>query len=687
VNQILSEFTHEALSLIYQKDEENHVGLLIVPQSHRNQVVEKDCRIEPLVQCFIQGDNFPTAFSNGHTSCGGDSTMSLRFVSQKEEGRTIVTTLQSDSGRIARHYAVLSSGCRAVECFTEFENQTGADLTLEMLSSSSFGSLTPFDPGEAPEKLKLYTATSSWSNEGRLISETIEEAGLEPSWSKFGCRVKKIGQKGSLPVRGYFPFMGIEDTSEKVSWAFQVAWAASWQMESRRQDNGLSVNGGLMDFDTGHWSKTLKNGESFRTPSMYAASSDESMESAMQMLLDLHERNRPKKLVLPPVMYNEYCTTWGVPSHDNLSQIVQKLKGKGMEYLVIDAGWYKRADCDWSQNGGDWEVAESLLFPKGFAATVNMIRENGMVPGLWFEAETCGPKSHLHDREELLLHRNGRVIDTGSRRFLDMRKPEAQAYVDERIIALLKKYNLGYIKVDYNDCIGVGADDPDSLGEGLRRSVTGSQEFYRRMRRELPDLVMENCSSGGHRLEPSMMGLFDMASFSDAHECVYIPIIAANLHRLILPSQSQIWCVLHGTDSLKRTHYSMVNTFLGVMCLSGDIYNLSEDQWNMVDRDISFYRKVRHIIGHGTSQVIQKDLLSYTEPKGWQTVIRTNPDGESLVVLHTFGSRFPDTLTLPVKADGLLDYVESKKHEVSFKDGRLTISGLEDFEALAFYLK
>ena len=43
----------------------------------------------------------------------------------------------------------------------------------------------------------------------------------------------------------------------------------------------------------------------------------------------------------------------------------------------------------------------------------------------------------------------------------------------------------------------------------------------------------ELCASGDHRLEPGMLGLFDFASLSDAHECTAIPIVAANLHRVM----------------------------------------------------------------------------------------------------------------------------------------------------------
>ena len=63
--------------------------------------------------------------------------------------------------------------------------------------------------------------------------------------------------------------------------------------------------------------------------------------------------------------------------------------------------------------------------------------------------------------------------------------------------------------------------------------------------------------------------------------------IAANLHRVILSGQSQIWAVIRETDSLKRIAYSVINTFLGWMCISGDVLNLSEDQWSVLERGMA----------------------------------------------------------------------------------------------------
>ncbi len=159
--------------------------------------------------------------------------------------------------------------------------------------------------------------------------------------------------------------------------------------------------------------------------------------------------------------------------------------------------------------------------------------------------------------------------------------------------------------------------DPDSLGEGLRQNMQAMLGFFRRMRKKIPNLWIENCSSGGHRLEPSLMGVTDMASFSDAHECDEIPIIAAQLHRLILPGQSQIWAALRAKDSIRRINYSLINTFLGVMCISGDVWELSEEQWAKVDEGISFFKEVRDIIRDGISTFHGEVSESWRHPEGW----------------------------------------------------------------------
>ena len=669
----------------YVTDEQGHIGLMLLPASRAADRLDKKWAVESLVQCHAREDQLPNGYGNGHTMATSTATARMKLAGQERQGDTIVTTLADDTGRKAHHRLTWHEGLQAVRVSTVFENATDAPLTLDLLSSANLGGITPFTAGDACGALTIHRVRSAWSAEGLLQSESVEKLHLERSWTGHALRVEKFGQIGSMPVRQWFPFLAAEDTAAGVTWAMQLACPSSWQGEIRRKDDCLSLMLGLPDEDYGHWCKTLQPGESFESPEAYLTVGEGGVDAVSQRLLSVQRENWLRREAELPVMFNEYCTTWGVPSHENMVKIADCLRGHGIDIMVMDAGWYAKGDGGWSDCGGDWEPNEERLFPLGLRATADAIRSAGMKPGIWFEPETCAPGSDIFKREDMLLKRRGVVIDTDNRRFLDMRREEVQSYLRERVTGLLQRCGFEYIKVDYNDCIGVGCDDPDSLGEGLRQNMQGTLRFLRDMRAAVPGLYIENCASGGHRLEPALMAATDMASFSDAHECVEIPIIAANLHRMILPGQSQIWAVLRHTDSLRRINYSLINTFLGVMCLSGDVLTLSGAQWRKVDEGIAFYRAVRGIIRDGVSTFHGSVSASWRHPTGWQAVCRRAGE-ETLVVLHTFGGDFPEQVTLPVDATRILRVMCSEDNAVSLENGQLTVALKAPFEAVAIHL-
>jgi alpha-galactosidase len=272
-----------------------------------------------------------------------------------------------------------------------------------------------------------------------------------------------------------------------------------------------------------------------------------------------------------------------------------------------------------------------------------------------------------------------------------MRKQEVQEYLEERVIDRLSRDGFGYIKVDYNDNIGIGCDGAESLGEGLRQNIAGSQKFFRRMRERMPELVIENCSSGGHRLEPSMQALSSMASFSDAHEWKAIPVIAANVTRAILPAQSQIWAVLRKADDEKRLYYSLCNTFLGRMCLSGDVYDLEDWQWKITEDSIRFYKVCAPIIKYGRNYIYGPLNKSYNHLKGWQAVCRVS-DGEQqmLTVVHSFEDREePLVIALPGEnvAWETAEVFGRKGISATIKNGILTVDGMTEYDAVIVLAK
>jgi alpha-galactosidase len=384
-----------------------------------------------------------------------------------------------------------------------------------------------------------------------------------------------------------------------------------------------------------------------------------------------------------PVIFNEFCTTWGDPSHDNLTRIADRIQGSGIRYLVIDAGWYRSPETSvWDGTHGDW-VPGDVLFPNGLEATAEAIRKRGLIPGIWFEMETVGEKSTAFSFVDHMLKRDGYPVTVRGRRFWDLNDPWVIDHLTEKVIGLLENCGFGYLKVDYNETLGLGCDHPDSLGEGLRNQVLASYRFFERIRERLPDLVIENCASGGHRLEPSMLALTAMSSFSDAHELVEIPIIAANLHQLILPRQNQIWAVLHPEDSLQRLRYSLAATFLGRMCLSGGVEKIPAASWDLTREAIALYQKAAPIIKYGISRRFGNLGASWRHPQGWQAVVRSSGQ-QALIVVHAFADA-PDHIEVPVAGNWKLTEAFTDG-SATVRGGSLKIENVSAFSASVFLL-
>ena len=705
--KILSTFTFKDMQCNYLIDDDRYVTLELIPLGMNQAIVREKKILHPdsLIQAKLIGDAYPSTLANGQTMRQSGTTNQMRYVKQEvvqqDNVTTIRTFLSDGNDHIFIHELGYTANDYAFSSRVVFENHSDMPATLEYISSFSLGNITPFVEGEANNALNLYRIRSKWSNEAHLVKESAASLQLENSWTKWHPISVRYGQRGSMPVREYSPFGAVEDQVNHVIWGAMLAIECSWDMEFYRRDHALCFSGGLADREFGHWMKTVAPSERFTTPTAILSVCRGDIDYLCQRLTHFGEKFLNKNHTTEeslPVMFNEYCTTWGLPSHENIMNTVNAISGHGLEYFVIDCGWYVEEGRSWGDGMGDY-VPSPKLFPKGVKYTVDCIKKAGLKPGIWFEIENAGHDARIYEKEEMFLKRDGLVLTTENRRFFNMADPKVQAYLDEKVIKQIREFGIEYVKMDYNDTIGLGCDGAESLGEGLRIDREASVNYVRHIKEELPDLLLENCASGGHKLEPLMMSLCDMASFSDAHECEHIPLIAAGLHRTILPRQSQIWAVIRENDSLKRIAYTLTNTFLGRMCFSGDVTKLSDEQWKQIDDGIAFYKEIAPIIKNGYSYIHRHAGESENYLTGYQAVVRVNNENkeaslipsraeEALVVVHIF-HEYPEVITIELPAgcpSTISNIYKGTEITASVQGQLLTVKPSGPMEAIGLHL-
>ncbi|WP_029231321.1 glycoside hydrolase family 36 protein [Butyrivibrio sp. VCB2006] len=605
----------------------------------------------------IIGERYSDNYTCGLTMLGSGSMDGFKLEKETDE----VAKYRREDGLVLEVTNRKSSLSEATEVITVVSNEGKEPLTMEMLTSVLLKGI---------KADKIHRFSSFWSAEGRHKVDTIKELDMEHSWSDHGYRVLKFGNLGSMPVRQFFPFVAVEDSETSTFTAVQLYAPSSWQIEvCVKSGDVVKIAGGLADRDFGHWTKKLMPGESYEAPKALVACGNSLLDVCDKLVKAQNPDISPVDEDMG-IVFNEYCATWGNPTIDNLKKLADKIEGKGIKYLVMDSGWY--GDCgNWWDWRGDWRI-NTKRFPNGLKELTDYIKSKGMIPGIWYELENTSQEAPSFYETEHLVKKDGVPLTVGNVHFLDMEDPWVIEHLDKYVIDNLKDNGFGYIKIDYNDTMGMGCDGPEGMGENLRKKVLATQEFFKRMKREIPELVIENCSSGGHRLEPSFMELSSMASFSDAHECLSLPIIAANVQRVIKPSQSQIWAVMRARDSDERIWYSICATFLGRMGLSGDVYDLSDHQWQLLDQGMAFYNKVSDIIKDGKTTVLEADTDSYNEPTGSQLVIRELGD-KALVVYH----RFADSVSLSEYGKNL--GIDMERFKIIEKYGQAD----KDFSAMA----
>ena len=218
---------------------------------------------------------------------------------------------------------------------------------------------------------------------------------------------------------------------------------------------------------------------------------------------------------------------------------------------------------------------------------------------MWLEIEVIGihcPMAEQLPDDWFFMRHGKRVIDHG-RYQLDFRNPEVRAFADGVIERLVKEYGAGYIKMDYNIDAGIGTErDADSAGDGLLGHNRAYLEWLDHIFATYPDLIIENCGSGGMRITDAMLSRHSIQSSSDQTDYLTYAAIAAAAPAAITPEQNAVWSYPLKDADAEQTAFNMVNAMLMRIHQSGHLARLSEENKGLIREAIAYYKQIRSLI-------------------------------------------------------------------------------------------
>jgi alpha-galactosidase len=516
---------------------------------------------------------------------------------------------QSGSGLVVSSHFQILGELPACRTWTVVQNVGSEEILVEFVSSLALFGLSLGGAGAWKDKMRLHVADNSWCAECQWRSGSLQDFGLSAAYrlqegSGFSLKRIALSSQGTWSSLEYLPLGALENTETESTLCWQVEHNGSWYWEISDVAHELFLRVSGPTYHEGLWSKRLAAGEKFESVPVTFARVDGDLETALGTMTRARRllRRQHPDLETLPVIFNDYMNClWGNPTTEALIPIIDKAAEVGAEYFVVDAGWYAELGETWWESVGAWQPSVTR-FPAGIEEVIQRIRAKGMIPGLWLEIEVMGincPLVRQLPDEWFFLREGKRVIDHG-RYQLDFRNPEVRAHADAIIERMVREFGIGYLKMDYNINAGPGTDSAsDSPGDGLLGHNRAYLDWIKRVFDRYPRLIIENCSSGGLRMDYAQLSLHSIQSVSDQTDYRLNAIIAAACASAVTPEQAAVWSYpLKGADE-EETIFNMVSVLLLRIHQSGCLHEISSACLQLVKEGIAVYKRIRPDIPNG----------------------------------------------------------------------------------------
>ena len=554
----------------------------------------------------------------------------------------------------------------AVEWVLWFENPSAEKSAIlsEIRDGSFLVSLPPQPtkfPGDIalPGERAVVTMNGCVSGIDYATDDTVSASEFAPTtryfhpWRRWSGNVFEIGNGSARSSERQAPFF--EVTQGGLGAIIAIGWTGGWRARFADVAEGVRVETGIANARF-----YLEPGEKLRTSRvlMMNYAKGEDGPNKFRRLLRRHFSHVAS---CPGAREGLFAyELWGGLTSAEMIRRVNTLKVKGLAYedLWIDAGWYGNSTkCDdaytgdWMAWTGDW-VTNARIHPKGLEDVRDAAKDVGMGIMLWFEPERVVPSSNFAKQHpDLLL---GPLLYYGNEK--------GRTYVLDMLAGFAERLDFSCYRQDFNFDPGKvmkAHDAKDREGVTEIRHVTGLYRMWDDLLERRPKLLIDNCASGGRRIDIETMRRA-IPFFRSDYQCAFnanadvLQAHNAGLSRLIPYNGCTV--KLSDTYSL-RSAYSSSH---GVAYWNAIFQKEEEVDWTAAKKCCDEYRRIRKYFpcdfyNHGSASI---------DPTAWAIWQYNDPERKEGVVLAFRRAESPSSHV----AIGLKGMPEDTKVEVENLD-------------------
>jgi alpha-galactosidase len=394
-----------------------------------------------------------------------------------------------------------------------------------------------------------------------------------------------------------FPFFNLESPN-KTGVVLGIGWTGTWFADFiQKEEKTVGISAGMKKLRL-----YLKPGETIRTPSinMLFWQGDDRMvgnNKLRQYILKHHSRKIDGKFAEYPLSGGfEWgdpppCNEYGCLTEEFAVAMIKRHQQFGIvpEVFWLDAGWYTGSGGpdfnggNWANSVGNWTV-DTTRFPRGLKPLSDAAHKVGSKFMVWFEPERVMAGSlfdKMHPEWMLKLPDNNQYL-------FDLGNVEAREWLSNYISKIIEENGIDYYRQDFNmhaSPYWEANEEPERVGIREIRHIEGLYAFWDHLLDRFPNLLIDNCASGGRRLDMETTTRSAPLWRTDYH---YGETNGYQNHTYGL----NFWLPLHGTGIYATDHYNARSSMSSAMVINWEI-NSNRVSISEMQRVIADYKKIR----------------------------------------------------------------------------------------------